>query len=53
MLKKPSDTVREAADDFFSRLPREKRFVVALSGGSDSVALLRFAVSKFGKMGVV
>lgn len=47
MSKKPSDTVRESADDFFSRHPREGNFVVALSGGSDSVALLRYAVSKF------
>lgn len=47
MPKNPSDTVRETANDFFSRRPQEKDFVVALSGGSDSVALLRYAVSKF------
>lgn len=40
-------------DDFFSRYRREGIFVVALSGGSDSVALFRAAVSKFGPQKVV
>lgn len=47
MSKKPSEIVHAAADEFFSRRPRESAFVVGLSGGSDSVALIRYAVSKF------
>lgn len=51
MSKRPSDTVRERADDFFTRnrLLSDADFLVALSGGSDSVALLLVMIEIFGK----
>lgn len=55
MPKAPEDTVGEALDAFFLRHPvsADEKVLVALSGGSDSVALLFASIRYFGKKRVV
>lgn len=50
MPKTAADTVREAMDAFFLRhpVPSNEKVLVALSGGSDSVALLFASIRHFG-----